>query len=167
MEWLLYRREQTPSPYSQGVLWYKWTGQKLQAASLVHLGNSMIKSSLPTYIIMAIYITDGYIAHKYTFYQKTHQKVLVFAPPAAAKWLNAVIVWCLLFLHHALPIVQSMWSVQVHFPTLQLCSFNGSYPLLAFWGFRTTSWTTRESVQTNALLKEAEVWGWFFECPIS
>ena len=34
---------------------------KLQAASLIRLGNLMIKSSLLTYIVMVIYITNGMV----------------------------------------------------------------------------------------------------------
>ena len=48
---------------------------KLQAASLVRLGNLTINSSSLTFFVMAIYIDDDYIAHEYTFYQKTHWKV--------------------------------------------------------------------------------------------
>lgn len=49
---------------------------KLQAASLVRLGNSMVHSSSPTFFVMAVYIDDNYVAREYTFYQKTHRKVL-------------------------------------------------------------------------------------------
>jgi hypothetical protein len=49
---------------------------KLQAACLVRLGNAMIDSSSPAYFVMAIYVDGNYHATEYTFYQKTHRKVL-------------------------------------------------------------------------------------------
>ena len=97
----------------------------------------------------------------YLLSENSLKGILYLLCPFAAKWLNTVIAWCFLFVH-VLPIVRFTWSVQVHFPTIPLRSFDGCNALLAFWGFWTITWTPWHSVQSNDLLEEATVWGWYY-----
>lgn len=46
---------------------------QLQASCLVRLGNALIPSLSPEFLVKAIYIGDDFQATEYTFYQRSHQ----------------------------------------------------------------------------------------------